>query len=176
MSKKVNTQEVATSATTEQSTPATVSLETYFTQYPNVSLRRLALATDLSYNMMLTKSKQPKSGEVYDPNTTNWLAVENYLLSKKVELSELNWEEMNEVAARNNSTLVKDTNAFKVGDKVYLRRNNETPYEILYKTDSHIVIMLEGTSEPQSWAITTFMFNGPVFEPRAITSPKIDMA
>ena len=56
---------------------------------------------------------------------------------------------------------------FKVGDKVYLRRNNTTPYEILYKTETHIVIMLEGSTEPQARANNTFLINGPVYQPRA---------
>ena len=75
---------------------------------------------------------------------------------------------LNAGPSRKGTSLQKDIDAFKVGDKVYLRRDNTTPYEIVYKTETHVVIMKEGTSEPQAWANNTFLINGPVFEPRAI--------
>ena len=82
---------------------------------------------------------------------------------------------MNQGPNRKGTALQKDIDAFKVGDKVYLRRNNTTPYEIVYKTETHVVIMLEGTSEPQAWANNTFLMNGPVFEPRSEKSSKQDV-
>ena len=77
---------------------------------------------------------------------------------------------------RKGTALQKDIDAFKVGDKVYLRRDNTTPYEILYKTETHVVIMKVGTSEPQAWANNTFLINGPVFQPRAEKSKKEEVA
>lgn len=168
MSKKIN----ETSAITATS----VSLQSLFEQYPNASLRKLAAATDVNYGVLLKKSKDPIPGEAYDPEATNWKALEDKLTSKGVDWTALDWEAMNAGPNRKGTALQKDIEAFKVGDKVYLRRNNTTPYEILYKTETHVVIMLEGTSEPQAWANNTFLINGPVFQPRAEKSKKEEVA
>lgn len=168
MSKKIN----ETSAITATS----VSLQSLFEQYPNASLRKLAAATNINYGVLLKKSKDPIPGEAYDPEATNWKALEDKLTAKGVDWTTLDWEAMNAGPNRKGTALQKDIEAFKVGDKVYLRRNNTTPYEILYKTETHVVIMLEGTSEPQAWANNTFLINGPVFQPRAEKSKKEEVA
>ena len=155
MSKKIN----------ENAIPAT--LKECFEQYPNASLRKLAAATGVNYGVLLKKSKDPIPGEAYDPEATNWAALEDKLAAKEVDFTTLDWESMNAGPNRKGGTLVKDMSAFQVGMKVYLRKNNQVPYEIVYKTDTHIVLMLEGTSEPIAWAHNTFLINGPVFKPRA---------
>lgn len=170
MSKKVN--EITATPATEY----TVSLREYFESFPNASIRKLAAATNINYGILLKKSKEPIPGEAYDPEATNWGALEAKLKAKSVDYTALDWEAMNAERSRKGATLIKDMSAFKVGDKVYLRKNNTTPYEILYKTDTHVVIMLEGTSEPQAWANNTFLINGPVFEPRAEKSEKLEVA
>lgn len=162
MSKKMNTSEVAITTTTS------LSLKDYFEKYPNASLRKLAQATNINYGVLLKKSKEPIPGEAYDPEAINWPSLEAKLTSKEVDWGTLDWEALNAGPNRKGTSLQKDIEAFNVGDKVYLRRDNTTPYEILYKTDTHVVIMKEGTSEPQAWANNTFLINGPVFEPRAI--------
>lgn len=168
MSKKIN-ENTAITATT-------ASLQSLFEQYPNASLRKLAAATNINYGVLLKKSKDPIPGEAYDPEATNWKALEDKLTAKGVDWNTLDWEALNAGPNRKGTALQKDIDAFKVGDKVYLRRNNTTPYEILYKTETHVVIMLEGTSEPQAWANNTFLINGPVFQPRAEKSKKEEVA
>ena len=170
MSKKMNANEAAITATT---TTTRESLQALFEKYPNASLRKLAAATDINYGVLLKKSKDPIPGEAYDPEATNWAALEDKLTSKGVDWTTLNWEALNAGPNRKGAALQKDIDAFKVGDKVYLRRNNTTPYEILYKTETHVVIMKVGTSEPQAWANNTFLINGPVYEPRAEKSKKL---
>lgn len=156
MSKKVNV-EAATTAT----------LKEYFEKYPNASIRKLAQATGINYGILLKKSKDPIPGEAYDPEAINWAAVEAKLIAKGINWSELDWDVMNSGRTHNGPTLPKDVNEFKVGDLVYLRKDNITPYQILYKTETHLVIMKQGTSEPQAWSNNTFMLNGPSFQPRA---------
>ena len=160
----------------KNTTIETRTLQELFETYPNASLRKLAAVTGINYGVLLKKSKDPIPGKAYDPEATNWSALEAKLISKEVDWNTLDWEAMNQGPNRQGSTLQRDIGAFKVGDKVYLRRNNTIPYEILYKTETHIVIMLEGTSEPQAWANNTFMINGPVFEPRAKKSEKEEVA
>lgn len=177
MSKKVNT-EVATTATENTIIEAAThySLQKCFELNPNASLRKLAQATGINYGVLLKKSKDPIPGEAYDPEATNWAALEEKLTSKGVDWNTLNWGVLNAGPNRKGATLQKDIGAFKVGDKVYLRRDNTTPYEILYKTETHVVIMKEGSSEPQAWANNTFLINGPVFKPRAEKSKKMEVA
>lgn len=172
MSKKMNANEAAITATT---TTARESLQSLFEKYPNASLRKLAAATEVNYGILLKKSKDPIPGEAYNPEAINWKALEDKLTAKEVDWTALDWEAMNQGPNRKGTALQKDIDAFKVGDKVYLRRNNTTPYEIVYKTETHVVIMLEGTSEPQAWANNTFLMNGPVFEPRSEKSSKQDV-
>ena len=160
MSKKVN-------ATIEAATTATKSLKEYFEQYPNVSLRKLAQATEISYGVLLKRSKAPIPGEPYDPEATNWASVEAKLTEKEINLDTLDWDAMNVPTQRAGATLEKNLDAFQIGDKVYTRRDATVPYEIVYKTATHIVVMKEGTSEPQAWSNNTFLMQGPSKTPRA---------
>lgn len=169
MSKKMNATEAAITAT---NTTTRESLQALFEKYPNASLRKLAAATEINYGVLLKKSKDPIPGEAYDPEAINWKALEDKLTAKGVDWNTLDWEALNAGPNRKGTSLQKDIDAFKVGDKVYLRRNNTTPYEIVYKTETHVVLMLEGTSEPMAWANNTFLINGPVFQPRTEKSKK----
>lgn len=141
------------------------TLKNYFEQYPNASIRKLAAATGINYGILLKKSKEPVPGEAYDPSAINWTAVEAKLASKNVNYHDLDWDALNTGRDRQ-STLSKNIDDFKVGMKIYLRKNNEVPYEIVYKTETHVVLMLEGTSEPIAWSYNTFFINGPAFQPR----------
>lgn len=143
------------------------NLKEYFEQYENVSLRKLAAATSVNYGVLLTKSKEPVPGCAYDPEAVNYEALERKLTSKGVDWTQLDWDTLNAGPMRKGNALCKDIEQFKIGDEVYLRRDNEVPYQILYKTDTHIVIMKKGSSEPLAWSHSTFLFNGPVYEPRA---------
>lgn len=141
-------------------------LRDLFERYENLSLRRLAEALELSYPMVLKASKQPVPGEAYDPEAVNYDAIAEYLSKHEATLEGIVWEDYNNPRAVS-SRVVKEISQFNVGDKVYLRKNATTPYEIIYKTETHIVIMLEGTSQPIAWGINTFMLQGPSTQPRA---------
>lgn len=173
MSKKMNAEAAITATTIEAVNH--YSLQECFEMNPNASLRKLAQATNINYGVLLKKSKDPIPGEAYDPEATNWAALEEKLTSKGVDWNNLNWSELNAGPNRKGTSLQKDIDAFKVGDEVFLRRDNTTPYKILYKTETHVVIMKVGTSEPQAWSNNTFLINGPVFEPRAEKSKKMEV-
>lgn len=149
--------------TTTNNNKFSETLQEMFEAYPNVSIRKLAANTGINYGILLKLSKQPIPGQIYNPESINYMAVQEKLSKKNIDWTILDWEAMNVGRA---VTLSKSVNDFKVGDEVYLRKNNETPYIIVYKTETHVVIMLKGTSEPQSWSNNTFMLNGPAFEPR----------
>ena len=148
------------------------NLQTYFENYPNASIRKLSAATNINYGIMLKLSKKPIPGEVYDPEAINWTALEEKLTSKSIDWTTLDWDAMNEGPNRKGATLVKDMDAFQVGSEVYLRKNNEVPYVIVYKTATHVVVQLKGSTEPQAWANNTFLLYGPSLEPRAVKSDK----
>lgn len=173
-SKKVNL-ETTTTITDEviNNTPATeevaptINLEELMTKYPNVSLRKLALSLELSYGWILKCSKKPIAGKPYDPDAVNYEEVAKTFARKGIDLTQLDWESLNESTQTSRGiSLQKDMSAFQVGGKVYLREDNEVPFNICYKTDSHIVIMKEGSTEPRAWSHSTFLMKGPVFEPR----------
>lgn len=151
------------------------SLQAMFEAYPNASIRKLSAAAGINYGILLKKSKEPIPGEAYDPEAINWTALEQKLTSKNVDWTTLDWDAMNQGPARQGATLVKDIDAYNVGDKVYLRKNNTTPYTVLYKTATHIVIMLDGSTEPQALAHNTFILYGPASEPRAVKSAKVEV-
>lgn len=148
------------------------SLQAMFESYPNASIRKLSAAAGINYGIMLKKSKEPIPGEAYDPEAINWSALEAKLTSKGIDWTTLDWDAMNEGPNRKGATLVKDMDAFQVGAEVYLRKNNEVPYVIVYKTATHVVVQLKGSTEPQAWANNTFLLYGPSLEPRVVKSNK----
>lgn len=160
---------------TENTVPA-FDLQSAMEQHPNVSLRKLALACECSYGWILKKSKEPIAGQMYDPSAVNYAAVESTFAKKGIDLSLLDWDALNEASVRNGTQLTKNMDAFQVGGKVYLREDNEVPYEICYKTSTHIVLIKEGSTEPHAWSHGTFLMKGPVFEPRTITEKTEEQA
>lgn len=144
-------------------------LKDFLDRYPNVSLRKLALACEISYGWVLKCAKEPIPGVPFDPSAVNYEKVATIFNKKNIDLRELDWEALNASTIRRGTSLSKDMSAFNVGDKVYLREDNEHPFEICYKTETHIVILKEGTTEPHAWSHGTFLMKGPVFEPRMIT-------
>lgn len=145
-------------------------LRSLMEQYPNASLRKLALAAEVSYGWLLKKSKEPVEGMPYDPTFVNYEAVAQVLAKKGINVEELDWAVLNEATLKHGSILPKDMEAFEVGKQVYLREDNEVPFDIVYKTESHIVLMKEGSTEPRAWSHSTFLMKGPVFEKRVINN------
>lgn len=164
MSKKINNTNEAINAT---ATPA-FDLATAMQQYPNVSLRKLATACEISYGWILKKSKEPIPGQAYDPEAVNYTAVAATFAKKGIDLSTLDWDSLNEAVLKRGVQLTKNMDAFQVGGEVYLREDNVTPFVICYKTETHIVIMKKGSTEPRAWSHGTFLMKGPVFEPRTV--------
>lgn len=150
-------------------TTTTFDLKSYMEKYPNVSLRKLALSLELSYGWILKCSKKPIAGQPYDPDAVNYDEVAKTFARKGIDLTSIDWESLNESTQTSRGILLtKDMSAFEVGQKVYLREDNEVPFDICYKTATHIVIMKEGDTEPRAWSHSTFLMKGPVFEPRTI--------
>lgn len=137
-----------------------------FETYENLTLRNFSNTVGLNYHMVLKNSKKPIAGQIYDPDVVNYDSIDLMVEKKGIDLESFDWVEINSNLTRSSGTVVKDMSEFNVGDKVYLRNNKTTPYNIIYKTETHIVIMLEGTTVPQSWNWSTFGFHGPSKTPR----------
>ena len=161
MSKKtieiVNTEAVAAIAAT---------LKENFEKHPNATIRKFAHATEMNYMGLLNASRKPVVGEAYDPEAKNYTAMAELIVKNGKDVAGIDWAALEQNNRASTATLIKDMDKFTVGSKVYIRRNPTTPYEIVYKTATHIVLLLEGSTEPIAWQHSTFLFNGPQFEPR----------
>lgn len=164
MSKKtieiVNTEAVAAIAAT---------LKENFEKHPNATIRKVAHALEMNYMGLLNASRKPVVGEAYDPDAKNYTAMAELIVKNDVDVAGIDWAALEQNNRASTATLIKDMDKFTVGSKVYIRRNPTTPYEIVYKTATHIVLLMEGSTEPIAWQHSTFLFNGPQFEPRKAT-------
>lgn len=129
-----------------------------------LTLRKIAHASGANYGKLLKASRQPIPGEPYDPNALNFAAMEEVLKPVAEQFAAVDWDEVLQNGVRKVS-VVKDIEAFKVGTKVYLRRS-ENSFEIVWTTDTHVVILEENSTEPRCWSWDTFLANGPALEPR----------
>ena len=143
-------------------------------EFSNVSLRSLSLALEVNYGAILKASKTPICGAVYDPEKTNWDEIATQFAKRNANFLDgvtIDWTELNAQSAKQNVGVEKTLDDFNVGDKLYIRKYPTTPLSIIYKTETHIVMLLEGTTEPICWKQTTLLLNGPTKEPRA---PKVE--
>lgn len=157
------------------------ALKKGFEANPNATVRKLANSCGVkNYMGLLNASRKPVAGMTYDPDALNYDAMAKVLLRNGFDAANIDWAEVAAETQRTPGTVVKDLSAFEVGMKVYLRREPTTPYTIVYKTETHIVLLLEGSTEPLAWKNTTLLFNGPQFTPReakpadADTSEEVD--
>ena len=173
MSKKIEN-----AKTIDQETVAAIAatLKENFEKHPNATIRKFAHATEMNYMGLLNASRKPVVGEAYDPEAKNYNAMAELIAKNGVDVAGVNWEELETINRASTATLIKDMDKFTVGSKVYIRRNPTTPYEIVYKTETHIVLLLEGSTEPIAWKHSTFLFNGPQFEPRKATEAEAEVA
>lgn len=146
---------------------ATATLKELMTTYSNVTLRKLALSTKTTYGLLLKAARKPIEGQLYDPCATNYEAVEQFFERREINLNELEWEQMNIPNSHSREGAIsKDISNYTVGSKWYLREDNSKSFEVIYTTETHIVIIQEGSTEPRSMSFSTFLSKGPMAEPR----------
>lgn len=139
----------------------TQSLEQMMTTYPNVSLRKIAKALELNYNMLLKKRNEPIANTIWDPNAINYVAIEEYIRTKKSdELDALNWEELNTTTIAEKA----DVSNFVLGTFVTIR-GTSTVYEVALLTETHIVLnpcsLASNDTTPRVFNFSTFMHQSP---------------
>lgn len=158
---------------TEATAAIAANLKENFEKHPNATIRRVAHALDINYMGLLNASRKPIVGEAYDPEAKNYTAMAELIVKNDKDVAGIDWAALEQNNRASTATLIKDMDKFTVGSKVYIRRNPTTPYEIVYKTATHIVLLLEGSTEPIAWQHSTFLFNGPQFEPRKAVEAEV---
>lgn len=132
------------------------NLRTIMESTENFSLRKLAIATGTNYNMLLKLSKQPVAGTMYDPAAFNYDAVEKYLAKK---CPDLDYNALAEMDFSNvNATKVPFT--LSLGMQLKLRQDDAV-YEVVYFTETHVVIKALDSTQPRLFSNATFMHQGP---------------
>lgn len=133
------------------------NLQQIFEENAGLSVRKFADTTGATYYKLLTASRKPIEGEVYDPKAVNWTEMEKAMTKEQLEVAaSTDWSAV-EVTAT--AKVQQDTTVFQPGTKWHLRRHGWA--EIVYRNDSYIVFVIEGTEQPKSWAIDTWLINGP---------------
>lgn len=151
---------------TEATAAIAATLKENFEKHPNATIRKVAHALEMNYMGLLNASRKPIVGEAYDPDAKNYTAMAELIVKNGKDVAGIDWAALEQNNRASTATLIKDMDKFTVGSRVFIRRNPTTPYEIVYKTATHIVLLLEGSTEPIAWQHSTFLFNGPQFEPR----------
>lgn len=141
-----------------------VELREKLEQYKNVSLRRIAENTGVSYAWLLKSSKKPVAGEAYNPDAMNYVAVAEVLAKRDIVLADLPWEQMNVENKRNSAAkLSKNPEDFGTGTFWFLRGSNVV-YEVIYTTSTNVVLLAHGSTVPMNLSWATFFQKGPCKE------------
>lgn len=134
-----------------------MTLQQAMESYEKLSLRKLAEALGVNYNMLLKASKQPIVGMPYDPTATNYEAVEAYIAKKNPD--GVDYEAL---ADMDLNTIVKLPFEPNVGQLLTLRQDAvDTIYQVIWVTPTHIVIQGQNSTQPRVFSNATFMHQGP---------------
>ena len=131
-----------------------MSIKELFAKEENISLRKLAVTADVSYQMLLKAAKKPVAGEVYDATAINYDEVEKLLTKKGFDIETLNIEDLKKEV---------QSKALKAEDidmkALYTIRNSDEVYEVAYITSEMICLKTGETLRAMS--IATFLHQTP---------------
>jgi len=159
MSKKVNTptpeEMVLTTETAEQGLPSAVDvLQNWFATVEGISLRKLSLATGISYQMLLKASRKPIEGIPYDPASINFQALSDLFTRHEIDVNAIDVAQLEGVAIR---ASLKGAD-LKLGDK-YTIRNNQQTWTVAILTETSIC--LQSSNDLRTMSISTFLHQTP---------------
>ena len=146
--------------TQENATPK-MSVKEALENIPNLSLRKIALAVDVSYGVLLKASKKPVAGVPYDPANVNYAEIDAVLARKGIDISTL---DLVAIAGEVRAKAAKEVD-LAVGDKFTIR-GREEQYVIVALTKTHICIQATEANEfgeevLRSMSIATFLHQTP---------------
>lgn len=172
MSKKVNTNAIApeekvlTTETAAQGLPSAADvLKNWFETVEGISLRKLSLATDVSYQMLLKASRKPIEGIPYDPAAINYQALASVLERHEIDVNAIDVAQLEGVAIR----AALREHDLKQGDK-YMMRGNTQEWTIALLTATSIC--LQSNDDLRTMSISTFLHQ----TPRKVTDTPTDTA
>lgn len=165
MKKAINTQEVTVTVTTNDFNTAEL-----ISRFPTLTLRRVAIAMNLNYNMVLKQSKKPVEGAVYDKASPNYEAVDAYINTRTTRefTDSIDWEAcvaaMSATVARGEGEAAASkpiTELFHQDQEIRLRKDPEV-YSIVLLTNTHVVLNpVLSESAPRVLSAATFLHKGP---------------
>ena len=128
---------------------------------PNLSLRKIALATNVTYGILLKASKKPIEGIPYDPANVNYEAIDEVLNRREIDLSEL---DLIAIAGEARTKATKEVDLQM--NQQYKLRGQETVYEIVALTKSHVCLQAITENEFEeiplrAMSIATFLHQTP---------------
>ena len=131
-----------------------MTIKELFAQEENISLRKLAQAADVSYQMLLKAAKNPVAGEVYDAQAINYDEVEKLLTKHEFDFESIDVSVLKKEA---------QSKALKFEDidikAQYTIRNSDDVWEVAYITSEMICLKTGETLRAMS--ITTFLHQTP---------------
>lgn len=131
-----------------------------------LSLRKISQISEVSYATLLKAARQPIPGEVWDPNSVNYDA-----LTAKVDAkmsADFDWTSVEEVDP--NQLAAKQLPQLDTSMKCTLKSpgynskwSSDTIFQIVYVTETHVVLQPEDSTEPRLLSKSTFLLCRPDF-------------
>ena len=137
-------------------------LEKLFNENEAMNLRKLSLATNCTYQVLLKASKKPIVGETYDPTKINYEELAKTIL-RKMSVEEFDAIDFDAIIANARATSAQlSASDFEINEEFTLRNDKSNlKYTMLLKTDTHVVIIREDTTQPRVMSNDTFAHQGP---------------
>lgn len=154
MSKKENTNATTTETAVQGLPSAADVLKNWFETVEGISLRKLSLATDVSYQMLLKASRKPIEGIPYDPAAINYQALASVLERHEIDVNAIDVAQLEGVAIR----AALREHALKQGDK-YTMRGNEREWTVALLTATSVC--LQSNDDLRTMSISTFLHQTP---------------
>lgn len=137
-------------------------LEKLFNENEAMNLRKLSLATNCTYQVLLKAAKKPIVGEAYDPTKINYDELAETIL-RKITIEEFDAIDFEAIIANSKATSAQLSSAdFEINEEFTLRNDKSNlKYTMLLKTNTHVVIIREDTTQPRVMSNDTFAHQGP---------------
>lgn len=132
----------------------TNTIRTMFEENENLSLRKLALACDISYGVMMKSAKKPIAGVPYDPTAINYDEITALLERREIDPASL---DVAQIVGEARKAALKETD-IAVGDEFTIR-NDERKWKVIAVTTECICVQNEETL--RSMSIATFLHQTP---------------
>lgn len=137
-------------------------IEKLFNENETMNLRKLSLATNCTYQVLLKASKKPIVGETYDPTKINYDELAKTIL-RKISIEDFDAIDFEAIIANSKATSAQLSSAdFEINEEFTLRNDKSNlKYTMLLKTNTHVVIIREDTTQPRVMSNDTFAHQGP---------------